>query len=143
MPLYALTINPGHECHKKTSNDVLIDLTTLRYDYCNVVQHGSDHYHVLISLPYDLKPSAEVGRLFHFAPVRNTKAYLAYMYNHDVTGYVNVGELPYQENDNMIDYAIANGLTKTVQKFGIQALRYYKNLQLFLQDYKIQEGENL
>lgn len=140
--LYALTINQKHRFYHDDISLVVADLFGhTDFTFIDIVSHSNDHYHALIDsrYPYDYL----VGlRGAHIEPVRTPKAYITYMHNHDVTKSFTSGELPYYEVDNMIEYAIANGLVKTVEKYGMSALRQYKNLAMFLNDYNLERYKN-
>lgn len=133
--LYAITINQGHSMYADTCDNVIILLINeLRITYADIVNHANDHYHALISTEVELVNNSIYGKMFHFEKVRNIPAYIKYMHSHDVTSKALMGELPYFETDSMIDYLQMYGPVKTVQKYGFQALKYYKNIKEFYYD---------
>jgi len=136
MPFnYALTINMGHPLYDididKVVNNIIIEFQP---SYINLVNHNDDHYHALVCVDDFLIKSKNAP--CHFELVRMFQAYIKYMYNHDVLSFRLVGEMPYYEDDSMIDYLLSNGYIKTVQKFGWQALKYYSNIKQFYYDFK-------
>jgi len=141
--LYALTINPGHTLFNVDINEVvnriIIEYRTL---YVNIVSHDGDHYHALIDYPDIIEKSKSNGALCHYEIVRNVKAYIKYMYSHDVVASCEIGELPYYEDDNIIDYLIQYGPHKTVSKYGWLALKQYNNLRKFYEDIKKGGSDN-
>lgn len=137
--LLAITINPGHTYYHSNLQDTLKELVIdFAPDYLDLVNHSNDHYHGLISIKEGDEPRKT---MFHFEPIRNIKAYTKYMYDHDLVDSVKFGELPFTENDSMIDYIIDNGPVKAVRKYGMQALRIYKQIKDFYTDLKIEKME--
>ena len=136
MRSYALTINPGHKAFspdiKQVINYIIVNYKPF---YLEIVNHNDDHYHSLMSVDDDIDTKSLNGD-FHLEIVRNVSAYQKYMVNHDMIEHEIVGEMPYIENDSMIDYLSVYGPVKTVQKYGFQALKYYKNLKDFYKDFK-------
>jgi hypothetical protein len=133
--LYAITINYGNSMFAPSCDNVITKLILeLGVTYCDVVNHSNDHFHALIFTETELKNTPEFGKMFHFEKVRNIQAYTKYMHNHDVTQFALMGELPYFETESIIDYLEAFGPTKTVQKYGLQALRQYRNLKEYYND---------
>jgi len=134
--LYALTINPGHDLF-----DLLIDkvidniIISFKTNYIEIVSHNEDHYHALIEQNEIIVKDKELGKLCHCDIVRNLKAYQKYMHNHDVTQEKYIGELPYYEDDSIIEYVVKFGPTKTVVHFGWKVLKSYSSLCNFYEDY--------
>lgn len=134
--LYAITINPGHEFYRSSCEEVLhVFILEMLIEYGNIVYHSNDHFHALISLDSEIKKEYASGK-FHFETIRNSMAYIKYMYNHDVTDSIEMGELPYCEPDSIVDFILLYGPQKAVQKYGWQALRQYKNIKEFYKDSK-------
>ena len=135
---YAITINQRHDLYGDI--DFILELLKrLDFSYIEIVNHSNDHYHGLVSTNRTLKEMIDL-KLCHVEIVRNTKAYQKYMHDHDKTDERRYGELGYQENDSIVDSVINIGAVATVQKYGMQALRYYKQLKEFENDYR---GENV
>lgn len=139
MQSYALTINPGHSAHSYNIDDVVNFLAVnIQPVYCEVVCHNDDHYHVLIFIEEVLKPHKELP--FHFELVRQLKAYQKYMHSHDVTAELLFGDIPYFEDDNIIDYLLIHSPSDTVIKYGWKVLKNYVNVKKFYDDIKFTKG---
>lgn len=135
---YAITINKAHTLYI----DNLELLTTILKDntesqYIELVNHQNDHIHGLIDTQYTLQQLKDL-KAFHVEVIRNTKAYIKYMHSHDVVNTYKWGNLQYEEVDSIVDSIISIGAVKTVQKYGMQALRIYKQIKQFEEDYKNQ-----
>lgn len=135
---YAITINKAHKLYI----DNLELLTTIikdstESDYVELVNHSNDHLHGLIDTSYTLQQLKEL-KAFHVEPIRNTKAYIKYMHSHDEVDTFKWGQLQYEEIDSIVDSILSIGAVKTVQKYGMQALRIYKQIKEFEEDYKNQ-----
>jgi len=134
MVVLAITVNPGHEGFGSSLNDTLGKIVLgLKPSYLCLVNHSDDHFHGLIAVDDGITISK---KFCHFEPIRNIKAYRRYMFDHDFVGSIEFGEMPYQENDSIIDYLENNGPVKTVRKFGWLAVRYYKQLKDLYGDMK-------
>ena len=57
------------------------------------------------------------------------------MHDHDVTNSTTYGELTYYEIDSIVDTLINVGPVQTVRLYGWQALKNYKALKEFHNDY--------
>jgi len=136
--LYALTINPGHDLFDLLIDDVIDNIIiTFKTNFIEIVSHNEDHYHALIEQNEIIVKDKDLGKLCHCDIVRNLKAYQKYMHNHDVTQSRIIGELPYYEDDSIIDYLILQGPSKTVIKFGWKVLKNYSNLVKFYNEYQL------
>lgn len=142
--LYAITVNPNHEIYNTDIQEVATAFTfkTLS-SYLLVAQHGKTtgkiHYHMLTETNKSLEDLKDL-KFAHIEPVRNPVAYKKYMLNHDLIDKLEIGEMEFHEQDNLIDYAMVHGVVKTVQKYGMIALRYYSNLKKFVSDYESVKG---
>ena len=138
--LYALTINPSHQAYIPPNESIFELVNIIRNitnaTYINIVNHNDDHYHALISCEYDLQSLIDL-KAFHVEVIRSYKAYIKYMYDHDLVTSYEWGEMPYIENndDGIIQYCIQHGAEKTVVKYGMKALRVYKTLKEFYDTY--------
>jgi hypothetical protein len=138
--LFAITINPNHHIY---STDIKLTQANLQLhtssNYLYIVKHGitkTEHYHVLIQTYYSFNDLKKL-HLFHVEPVRNPEAYKKYMINHDLVEKIESGEMEFHEQDKLLDYCILHGPTATVQKFGMIALKYYKSLKEYYNDYQV------
>lgn len=136
---YALTINKQHLTY---NTDIKVVLSNLHKEtdgiYIEIVNHSNDHYHALIQTTKDLNEQKGT-QLYHIEVVRNVKAYQKYMNNHDVEDTYVYGEMTYTEptnDDEIVEYALKHGAQKTVLKYGMKALKVYKTLKEFLNDYE-------
>ena len=133
--LYAITINKKHLLYDEYLNIVANSIEAItKSDYIELVNHSNDHIHGLINTPLTLQELIDM-KVFHVERIRNTKAYQRYMISHDMVAQYKVGELPYHENDSIVDDLINLGPIKTVQKYGMQALRIYKTMKEFYEDF--------
>jgi len=131
---YAITVNPGHAFFHEDIQELINDfIVSYRPQFIHAVCHDHDHFHVLLCVDDEIIPQNIKGS-FHLETVRNHKAYIKYMQSHDLVDEVVIGELPYIEEDSIIDYIIAYGPQKAVQKFGWQALKQYSNIKAFWKD---------
>jgi len=139
MQAYALTINPGHISHSYDISDVA-NFLAVNYQpqYCEIVCHDNDHYHVLLFIEDVLIKDKNTP--FHFETVRQLKAYQKYMHSHDVTDEISFGDLPYYEDDNIIDYLLTHSPADTVKKYGWKVLKNYANVKKFYDDINIMKG---
>lgn len=137
---YAITINPMHKTFNLDLDAVLDDLQEMGCDYIEIVNHNNDHLHGLV---YTTLLIDKIWRKqsLHFERVRNVKAYQKYMHNHDKVDVRKWGDLPYHEVDSIVDSIINIGAIATVQKYGWQALKYYKQMKEFEKDFTEQERE--
>jgi len=149
---YAITINKNHNIltfHGLDLDDSLVleflkNMLIDQFEYVNLVGHHNnvdvtsiDHIHGLVTSDKPLNYLIGLN-LFHVEVVRNPQAYIKYMYSHTLHSSIEpIGSLAYQENDDMITYVIVHGLVKTVEKYGMVALRNYKNLKEFYTDYNV------
>ena len=140
--IIAMTINKKHTYYKDDINKVADYLRIESKEYLEIVKHKAtelhnEHYHVLLfsNKSPNWWKEQKVG---HIENVRNTKAYIKYMNNHDKIDSKIIGTLPYVENNNdgLIDFLIKYGPVKTVQTYGFQVLKSYGALQKFYEDYQ-------
>lgn len=158
MYYYAITINPNHTWYAlEVSKDTPIkQYLTREYDvgftsnvihsnlnirYLELVIHKNDtteyHLHGLIISDFEITKELIKGKC-HLEIVLNLGKYQKYMNNHDVI-YSNIyGEMPYiDDNDTktlayneMLSYFFSSrSAVKTVQRFGLMALKYYRQLK--------------
>ena len=140
--LYAVTVNKGHICYGETCLDTITKIALdFRPSYLEIVNHANDHYHALMQVDDDLSTMEKSKSFLHYETVRNVPAYMKYMYSHDVTDSEKIGELPYFENDSIVDYVLAFGAVKAVQRFGWVALRQYRNIKEFYLDSRRENNE--
>lgn len=138
--LFALTINQNHDMYDPSLTMTVANLQLrLNCTYIYLVKHGltkTEHYHVLIQTSRNYN-NLKGMKAFHIEPVRNPEAYKKYMMNHDLIEHYEVGEMDFHEQDKLIDYCLLHGPTASVQKYGMIALKNYKNLKEFYNDYQV------
>jgi hypothetical protein len=138
--LFAITINQNHEIYDQDIKLVQANISLhTTSNYVLLVKHGltkTEHYHALIQTMYSFN-YLKNKKIFHIEPVRNPEAYKKYMINHDLVEKNEIGELEFHEQDKLLDYCILHGPTATVQKFGMLALKYYKSLKEYYNDYQV------
>ena len=138
--LLAITINQNHELYNSDMNLLVANLQLkVNCTYIFIVKHGltkTEHYHALIQTFRSFN-NLKALKLFHVEPVRNPEAYKKYMMNHDLMEHNELGEMDFHEQDKLIDYCILHGPTASVQKYGMIALKNYKNLKEFYNDYQV------
>lgn len=151
---YALTINQEHKIYRDDISVVFFFLLSeLQAEYIEIVKHKkvyeklddreiiiNEHYHCLVQCNIDLNEMIQ-KKLFHVEKVKNVKAYQKYMHSHDKIEAYEYGSLSYSEpidDNDIIEYALKYGAQKTVLKYGFKALKVYKTLKEFLNDYDIE-----
>lgn len=158
MYMYAITINKQHNKYVGDDNDDLIgrmmslnEVSKKIFDdfkniyYLELVLHKNDisdyHYHGLLICENEIITLLAKGH-FHIENLLNLPKYQKYMHNHDVIISQKWGEIPYYEKndkenayDEMLRYYFSSkSAKKTVQRFGIIALKYYRQLKDMEQD---------
>lgn len=158
MFYYAITINRNHKWYalEVEKDTPLTQYKTRAYDvgfisnvihqalnirYLELVIHKNDttdyHVHGLIISDNEITKEL-VKEKCHIETVLNLGKYQQYMINHDVEYHAVYGEMPYIEEEDakklayneMLSYFFSSrSAVKTVQRFGIMALKYYRQLK--------------
>lgn len=123
----------------KTQHSIYDDIKSIRY--LELVTHKNDtssyHIHGLIICDNEITKLL-VNKKCHIEAVLNLGKYQKYMINHDKVHQEIFGEMPYIDTDDqktqvyqeMLSYYFSSkSALKTVQRFGLIALKYYRQLK--------------
>lgn len=139
-----LTINPNHKIYSENIKEVIELIDIGGNDYIEIVKHFKEgsknnekHFHAFIISSKSPNWWKE-NKIAHIESIKNVKAYIKYMNNHDKIERDTRGEMPYieQTNDDIIDFLLEHGPIQTVKAYGWTALTKYKALKDFYEDYK-------
>lgn len=142
-----IDLNVGSLILNSTAKNIISDLHGI--EYIDMVIHKNDlvdfHIHGLIASVNEITTLLIKGKC-HLEVLMNMPKYEKYMYNHDVVLGRKFGDMPFYDSSDIKDNLYRDVLSyffqsrsavKTVQRYGLCALKYYSQLKSMEMDLDI------